>query len=82
MMSEMKRSYTPAELSFILLNKREHQLKMAFDSFKIVHNVTSFERFTELCGNEDLPKICLLINELEGNISEGEEKKKMMKEHR
>ncbi len=66
MLTEMKRIYTPAEISFLLLNKSEHQLKMSYDSFKIANEKTSIERFSELTKEVDLPRICLMINAIEG----------------
>lgn len=76
MLTEMKRVYSPVEISFLLLNKLEHQLKMAYDSFKIANEKTSIKRFEELTKGIDLPKVCLLINSIEGNDSEEVEKKK------
>ena len=76
MLTEMKRVYSPAEISFLLLNKLEHQLKMAYDSFKIANEKTSINRFEELTKGIDLPKVCLLINTIEGNDAEEVEKKK------
>ena len=76
MLTEMKRVYSPVEISFLLLNKLEHQLKMAYDSFKIANEKTSINRFEELTKGIDLPKVCLLINSIEGNDSEEVEKKK------
>lgn len=65
MMAEMRRIYTPVEISIYISSSPEEIQRIAYDSFKVTNCDLQFDAFQKLCSPEDARKVTLLLSELE-----------------
>lgn len=75
MVSEMRRIYSPDEVSMYLASNIEELIKRTFDSFKLENPGVTFEVYKTLVNETNVRSISALLNELEAGEESLQKKK-------